>query len=224
MKYPGMIQMILEFIYLGETQRLCSTPTEIIEIWKTADFFGIHDIAHEAQDAMGRRLKASREFLNFNPDPESNPQPDNACEATTVVYDPCGHSVRERRACAVRCVRPISVFHLCEPGPTHLDRMCGPCQLRKGDFSSRRPPTQQPDQPQQDPGTGLALYPTPAPPPAHPDPERREMIENEIRVLCEALAFATAEAPRIKRRLVHHICNTRVAAWGGFTVCRFLEA
>lgn len=207
-----------------ETHRLCSTPTEIIEIWKTADFFGIHELKNEAQKAMGRRIKASREFLRFNPESERGnlPRPDNNdCSATTVVYDRCGHSVAEARACPVDCVRPISVLYLCEPGATHRDRMCGRCQLRTGDFSCSSSPTEQ------DGGSTSPTIRSPSPVPTfRPGFERREMIEDEIRALGEALMFATAETPLgsdMQMMLVNHICNTRVAAWGGFTVCRFLE-
>lgn len=245
---PDMVQMILEVIYLGgehlfpfpirlsidsgsedidtkfwtETRRLCSTPSEIIEIWKTGDFFRIPEVTHAAWEAMHSRIKASCEFLRFNPEPKSKPpRPDNnGCSATTVVYDRCGHSVYERRACPVGSVRPISVFHLCEPGATHRDRMCGLCQLRTGDFSCLS------DRPQQDQGV---TSPTRSPSPvlsARPGFERREMIEDEIWALGKALVFATAETPQgsaMQMTLVNHICNTRVAAWGGFTVCRFLE-
>lgn len=52
------------------------------------------------------------------------------------------------------------------------------------------------------------------------------MIEDEIRVLCEALLAATIDTPkgsRMQNVLVDHMCHTRVVAWDGYTVCRFLE-
>lgn len=221
-----------------ETKRHCSTPTEIIHLWKAADFFRLHNVADKAKEAMQRRLKESRRFLSFNPDPEGRtreaPADTTGCEAATVVYGSCGHSLQERRACAVRSARPVSVFHLCEPGPTHRDRACGPCQVLLGDSvsgpSSAAARSGHPGQLSGDQTSPDAIRdgsPDPGVQPARPDYKRRALIEDEIRVLCEALAFATAETRRrswVQGALIHHLCNTRVAAWGGYSACRFLEA
>lgn len=51
-------------------------------------------------------------------------------------------------------------------------------------------------------------------------------MEFEIQDLCEALNLALVDTPeesKMHKMLISHVCTTPVTAWGGLTVCRFLE-
>lgn len=211
------------------TEHICHTPSKIVEVWKAADFFGMRELADRAAEAMDRRLEASARFLRRIPDPCSPAPPrvsDRGCGTIRAVYEVCGHVLREPRACPVAGARPDTVFHLCDPEHTVVrrGRACDPScrQVRNwGGPSLSRPG-----------GTSWAPAPNrpapnlPAPNRPAPDSETRALIEDEIRALCRALAIATAETPKgshVQRALVRHMCDTRVVAWGGYAVCRFLE-
>lgn len=195
---------------MTETARKCSTPAEIVDVWKVADFFGIPELCHQAEIAMVRRLRESGILLNFVPLAERGitKLSGRGCENIIVVYDLCGRLRRESRACPVRNVRPETVFHLCEPEHTiHRDSACRPsCSQIRNRCG-------------------------PAPPPlgwrGPPDDGTRALIEDEIRMLCRALVLAIAETPQglcMQKELIRHMCTTRVSSWESFTVCRFLES
>lgn len=194
-----------------ETERDCATPAKIVELWKVADFFGIPELCYQAEKAMKTRLRvSSAKLLGFNPILKTLTRRDYGCKAITVVYDLCGHSLQDGRACPVRSARPETVFHLCEPEcAVHRDSACDPacCQVRPGYQGGPAP---------------ARRYQT-----APPDDETRALVEDEIRALCKALVLAVAETPQgsfMQEELSRHMCKTRVAAWEGFTLCRFLEA
>jgi hypothetical protein len=186
-------------------------------MWKAGDFFDIRELVVEAEKALTNRLAGSAEFFDFNPEPKRNRHKNADCKGMSVRYGVCGHFEREYRSCGVRTAHPQTVFHLCEPqGTRYLDgRLCDTCfenKLRPFDIAAERDESpsrhQNPDRP------------TP------PDDESRALIEHEIQALCEALVVATRDTPqgsRMQKALIDHMCNTRVAAWDGFTVCRFLE-
>lgn len=194
---------------MTETARKCSTPAEIVDVWKVADFFGIPELCHQAETAMKRRLDESAIFLGFVPKRRAQKRADRGCENIIVVYDLCGHTVRESRACPVRYARPETVFYLCDPKYTiHRESACdrSRCQIRNQGGPANAPPGQQP---------------------AAPDDATRALIEDEIRMLCRALVLAITETPQgscMQKELIRHMCTTRVALWEGFTVCRFLES
>lgn len=162
---------------------------------------------------MDRRLEESVMFLGFDPERRTlNPwkQSNCGCAKITVVYDLCGHSLQEARACPVRNARPETVFHICEPEYTiHRESACDPscCEI----WNWWEP--------------AAAAAPTGRP--ARPDDKTRALIEDEIRMLGRALVSAVAETPLgscMQEVLIRHMCTTRVALWEGFTVCRFLAS
>lgn len=59
-----------------------------------------------------------------------------------------------------------------------------------------------------------------------PDDEIRELVMGEIKDLCAALNFVMEEPSKwtcVHWTLINHLCNTPVAAWWGFTVCKLLK-
>lgn len=209
---------------LIEINFYCSTPCEVVQVWKAGDFFGIHDLRWEAEKAMFRRLRASAEFLNFNPKPNTKAREDRHCKAKTVGHHLCSHFTRETRVCPVSARRSEgdAVFHVEEPLRVEwLYNTCDLCEKRMtgernlddnlsglrdaADQHSRRyePPAESPE----------------------PDDEIRELIMSEIEGLCEALNLVVGgptKGSSIHEALINHVCNTPVAAWWGFTVCKFL--
>lgn len=119
----------------------------------------------------------------------------------------------EPRPCVLRNWRLPTVFgprQPLQPGGYRYENVCVTCQEsslvnRPRTYQSRAPTLDQ-------------LIPT--------DEETRNMIEEEIRLLCDALVAAIFTASRdssMRTQLIHHMHNTRVEAWKGFTVCRFLK-
>lgn len=151
-----------------------------------------------------------------------------------VKYGLCGHLVREDRKCEVRNVQPQTVFHLCEPERiSYRDSKYDSCEASAGVFggscSSNASLNRKKELDAEVHGSTSIRSPHQEAPdrPTPPDDETRAMIEDEIRTLCETLLVATVDTPqgsRVQKALINHMCSTRVAAWGGFTVCRFLDS
>lgn len=179
---------------------------------------------------MSRRLERSVGFLNtwVLPEIRNRGTKGRGCDSIRVHYIGCGHEGIEHRECAVHNVRPGTVFRLREPNLFNSrDGCCQRCHevVRKlpGPWRSGEPDWRR------------RLYVddfTASNALAHkkalrvPPSKTRELHENEIRALCEALVLATNETPlgsTIQKALVDHICGTYVQEWGDFTVCTFLE-
>lgn len=194
----------------------------------------MQDLIDAAQNALARRLRVSGEFLRFSPGPRRKPRKNTHCQPMVVEYGLCGHFVHEHRACGVRNVQPQTVFHLSEPERTrYREGMCDICQARSGDsagsLSSRCVQLDRQERQHADVHGASSVRSSShkAPDrPTPPDDETWPMIEEEIRTLCEALLVATVDTPqgsRMQKALINHMCSARVAAWGGYTVCRFLD-
>lgn len=172
---------------------------------------------------MFRRLRASAEFLNLNQKPNTKPREDRHCKVITVEHEQCGHFSRGIRVCPVSSRSGgDAVFHVSEPLVSEYGyHTCDLCEKRMreemeldeylgglrdaADQRSRRfePPAESPQ----------------------PDDEIRELVMGEINGLCEALNLAVTEPTKgscIHEALINHVCNTPVAAWWGFTVCKLL--
>lgn len=211
------------------TEIHCSTPVEIVEIWKIGDFFGIPELVREAQQAMYRRLNASAEFLACKLEVEWPSWGPNGCEFLRDYYERCGHNAIERRTCAVRNVQPDTVFHLYDPND--WNRRVGFCHEchdslgLPGDWPHKKPYIWGYRADVAISNRSILCI-------SHQDllfgclnKEARVSIEDEIRALCEALVLATNETPLgsgIQKSLIDHLCKTRVNAWLGFTACRLL--
>lgn len=208
----------------------CTTPADIVELWKAGNFFGIQDLWKEAEILMLKRLKKSAEFLQFSPKPKTSARADNDCNTITVVHDLCYHFRRETRVCPVSNSQGNDVFRVCEPHV--LDRrpgacdlcgeLCGPCEKLLRNAAEYQNVLDMLVVAAEERSSRYQPRPMPAP----PQDKTRESVESEIQDLCEALNIALADTPkesRIHTMLLDHMCKTRVEPWGGVEVCRFLE-
>lgn len=195
-----------------------SDPIDIVEVWKAGDFFGILPLVRDAELAMRKRLEESTELLRDRSRHGSTDLIMNSCGNDPITYV-CGHWMAANEACAVRGVQPQTQFYLREPrnAGRRPGGVCLNCHVRLG--NSGPWPRWQDDRGRGSNAARAAWLRSWDRPP-------RVWIAAEIRALCDALVFATAETPqgsKIQRLLIDHLCGTHVAAWGGYTVCTFLE-
>lgn len=172
---------------------------------------------------MFRRLRASADFLNFNPKPNTKPREDGRCRTTTVEHERCGHFTRDIRVCPVSESEGNAGFNVCEPQAIEYRyNVCGLCEeLMRDEMVSEDSIDGLRDAAEQ----RSRRYEPPAESP-QPDDDIRESIMSEIEGLCKALNFAVKEPGKgscIHEALINHVCNTPVAAWSGFTVCKLLK-
>ncbi|KAG6358354.1 hypothetical protein INS49_014238 [Diaporthe citri] len=227
---PDVVQIVLDIIYTGVIDCYCSTPTDLVELWKAGDFFGIQDLCSEAENAMFRRLEASVEFLEFNPKHKASPPANKDCHTSMVVNELCGHFIRETRVCPVSSSQGNDVFRVCEPDVLdHRPSLCDLCGSVRDlcEISTRYDEVLDNVLNQmRDAADQRSRRYEPRPIPARPKDETRESVQSEIQHLCEALNIALADTPkesRIHTMLLYHMCKTIVEPWGGIEVCRFLE-
>lgn len=171
---------------------------------------------------MSKRLKQSSDFLNFK---WISPFTLRGCVTVTAVNKLCGHFLPETRVCSVKRSQGNVAFRVREPEIQKVrNSVCDLCQKRMKNEKLSSTDLKRLGQA----ADHLAGIHSPSAymDPLRPDDERRQQIECEVQYLCEALNLALADTPEgspMHKMLLKHVCNTPMAAWGGFTVCRFLE-